>query len=655
MRSKSFAPQQIIGLILALGPFMPPALAQDGRAIYKKTIRGTALVRVRVSDTATSQGTCWVVDRPRKLLVTNYHVVGSAELVNVVFPVYADDKAFQNGRPLSNREDYQSKLGLTGRVLDTDTERDLAIIQLELLPEGVEELKLAGESAGPGDRVHSVGNPGASDAMWVHADGGVRAVYHKRWAYLVGKQTVRCNAWVLETQTPTNPGDSGGPMVNAEGEVVAVVSGGRAMYQGKPVQAMNWGVELREVRSFVEQTTRLLTPKTVADYLLRGERYLKRQRYSQATSDFNAALQLDTANARAYRLRGSLLRQKGDLETALADLNRAIDLDGKDAEAYFERGQAYWRQGKNSWDKAVADYTRAIQLNPGHALASNNRGVIHEFRGEFELAFVDYNQAIEKHSSFAQAYVNRADIYRKRGDFKQALADYDRAFQIAPSPYGVQQAALTYLDSNEPRVAVNLSLLLVKEFQVSDALTYRIQGLGYKGLGDATAAINSLSEAIKRDQTHAFTYFWRGQLYEEAGDSRALADYEKAVQLNAKLAVNLKTHQRRYLKVVNNIMETLQFHLHYETLTEQDEWYWYPETPPKGKALTVTVESGKTLLVEHGGYRVQGRRLRIWADAPQSGRQITTHKDKDVALCAKEYQSMKQMTFTYTFGTTANK
>src|SRR5438552_4030159 len=145
MTSRSFTPQGISALILALGLFVAPASADDVRTLYKKTIRGTALVTARLSDTATVQGTCWLVDKPRKLLVTNYHVVQNVEVVNVIFPAYADDKAFQNGRPLSGREDYQSKLGIAGRVLDTDTERDLAVVQLEVLPEGVEEVKLATE------------------------------------------------------------------------------------------------------------------------------------------------------------------------------------------------------------------------------------------------------------------------------------------------------------------------------------------------------------------------------------------------------------------------------------------------------------------------------------------------------------------------------
>ena len=55
-----------------------------------------------------------------------------------------------------------------------------------------------------------MGNPGASDAYWVYTSGAISQVYQKTIRY--NTQTVQ--ARVLETQSPINPGDSGGPVVN---------------------------------------------------------------------------------------------------------------------------------------------------------------------------------------------------------------------------------------------------------------------------------------------------------------------------------------------------------------------------------------------------------------------------------------------------------
>jgi len=72
----------------------------------------------------------------------------------------------------------------------------------------------------PGEVVYTIGNPGASDVLWVHSSGSVRQVAHLD--YKMGSQEV--NAWVVETQTPINSGDSGGPVVNGKIELVAINS-----------------------------------------------------------------------------------------------------------------------------------------------------------------------------------------------------------------------------------------------------------------------------------------------------------------------------------------------------------------------------------------------------------------------------------------------
>src|SRR5439155_25347536 len=99
----------------------------------------------------------------------------------------------------------------------------------------------------------------------------------------------------------------------------------------------------------------------------------------------------------------------------------------------------------------------------------------------------------------------------------------------------------------------------------------------------------------------------------------ALSDYNKVVELDAKVAEKLKTFNRRYVRVVNNTNEPLQVHVQYEELTEAGEWHWYPAAPPNGKPLTVTVEGGKTVLLQDGDDKVEGRRMRIWADGVKSG------------------------------------
>jgi len=102
---------------------------------------------------------------------------------------------------------------------------------------------------------------------------------------------------------------------------------------------------------------------------------------------------LDGKNAKAWRLRGDLLREAGgDLNRAAADLSKAIELDPQDAEAYELRGVVYTNQRR--LDRALADYDQAIKLKPDDAQAWSDRGVNYYLGGDNEKAIRDLSEAL---------------------------------------------------------------------------------------------------------------------------------------------------------------------------------------------------------------------------------------------------------------------
>jgi uncharacterized protein (TIGR03067 family) len=218
--------------------------------VYNRLVASSALVV-----TEEGFGTGWVVDRSKRLLVTNDHVVGSATQVVVVFPMH------DQGALVAERERYFDK-GLrvprgvkegvtkaTGKVIAWDIKHDLALIALDSLPEDATALPLAARSGAPGETVHSVGNPGASDALWVYTSGTIRQVYSKQFQHRISNKTVERNARVIETQAPINPGDSGGPVVNDAGELVGVVSSFR-----QDAQLLSICIDVGEVKAFLSAT-----------------------------------------------------------------------------------------------------------------------------------------------------------------------------------------------------------------------------------------------------------------------------------------------------------------------------------------------------------------------------------------------------------------
>ena len=68
--------------------------------------------------------------------------------------------------------------------------------------------------------------------------------------------------------------------------------------------------------------------------------------------------------------------------------------------AAYNRGISYIEKGE--FDKAIADYTEAIRLNPKNAKAYYNRGTSYAKKGEQDKADADFAKAKERTGHGAQ-------------------------------------------------------------------------------------------------------------------------------------------------------------------------------------------------------------------------------------------------------------
>ncbi|MEG3440421.1 toll/interleukin-1 receptor domain-containing protein, partial [Pannus brasiliensis CCIBt3594] len=112
-------------------------------------------------------------------------------------------------------------------------------------------------------------------------------------------------------------------------------------------------------------------------------------------------------SAEEFLDRGLAKYNSGDYQGAIADFDRAIQLQPDYANAYYNRGRAKYK----SEDKqgAIADNDRAIQLQPDLAGAYNTRGVAKYDSGDYPGALADYDRAIQLKPDYAEAYNNRGN------------------------------------------------------------------------------------------------------------------------------------------------------------------------------------------------------------------------------------------------------
>lgn len=395
--------------LLLLGLLTAPAPAADLSAneLYLQTLRSTAMVVVPLGDKA-SQGTGWLVDQERKLLVTNCHVVGGQKQVLVLFPVY------RNGQVISERNYYLKEAPrLRGRVIEENKGHDLAVIQLDALPQTVQPLKLATVRPRAKESVLLVGNPGSSPTLWVQTSGTIQAVSRDRIKVKFVEQELEARVEVMETKIPIRPGSSGGPVVAKNGEVIAVAS-------GVDNKTHVIGIDVSEVREILAEV-----------YNHEGLRHHNLGKFDLAVADYSAAIAINPADACAFHGRGMSNKRLEKYQEAIADCTQALQLDPKNFRTYNERGAAH--SFLDEYDSAIRDYSHAIRLNPDFALAYRNRGSSRALKGQWEDAISDYDTAIRLDRRDAKAFLKRSQAYAKLGDRAKSQEDYDEATQLDPS------------------------------------------------------------------------------------------------------------------------------------------------------------------------------------------------------------------------------
>ena len=168
----------------------------------------------------------------------------------------------------------------------------------------------------------------------------------------------------------------------------------------------------------------------------------------QAVGDANAQ---DPAT---WVLEGISKGEQGDLDGAVADFGRAIELDPGYALAYLNRGNARSFQGNS--EAAIIDFDRAVTLDPGNAEAFYNRGIAKASLGDYEAAIADYGSAIERDANHVSAYINRGIMQGVGGDYIGAISDFDRAIELDPNnaaAYSNRGTAKSHMDDHDGAMA----------------------------------------------------------------------------------------------------------------------------------------------------------------------------------------------------------
>ena len=274
-------------------------------------------------------------------------------------------------------------------------------------------------------------------------------------------------------------------------------------------------------------------------------------------------------NAESFLSNGLDKANQGDYEKAIEDYTRAIELQPDYFFAYYNRGLAYFKLRNNQ--SAIADYTKAIGIKSNNANAYFNRGLAYFKLGNNQSAIADYTKAIKLNDKYAYAYNNRGLAYFKLGNNQSAIADYTKAIEIDDRyAYAYNNRGIVHskLGNNQDAIAD-----YTKAIKLNDKYDYAYnnRGLAYFKLGNNQSAIADYTKAIEINDKYAYAYNNRGTVHSKLENyPDAIADYTKAITIKPNYTYVYFKRSLAYSKLGDN-QQAREDRQKFEELYQQQE------------------------------------------------------------------------------------
>lgn len=115
--------------------------------------------------------------------------------------------------------------------------------------------------------------------------------------------------------------------------------------------------------------------------------------------------------------------------------------DSNDAMAHYNLGLAYNK--KEMYNEEIAEYKKAIQINPDFAEAHHNLGTCYVHKGMLDEAMAEFTNALEINPNLAEAHNSLGAGCYHKGEYSLAIEHCDMAIRLG---YRVRSELLEALE-----------------------------------------------------------------------------------------------------------------------------------------------------------------------------------------------------------------
>lgn len=230
--------------------------------------------------------------------------------------------------------------------------------------------------------------------------------------------------------------------------------------------------------------------------------------------------------------------ESGYRDDAIKHSTAIIDTPGvppqRLAVAYYKRGRAY--PGRER-DKAIADYSKAIELNPRYADALVRRATAWRDAGEPHRAIDDYDKLLALDPKDADVLNDRGNAWRALHQIDRALQDYDKAIRLKPNHHIAffNRGNALMIKGEYQRAIADYDKAIRLNRDYDQAYIHRCYARAI--VGELEAALPDCERILSQWSFSADAREVRGFIHLKAGRlDAAIADYDVAIELNPKRA-----------------------------------------------------------------------------------------------------------------------
>ena len=265
---------------------------------------------------------------------------------------------------------------------------------------------------------------------------------------------LRDDSRYLQISAPVQPGNSGGPLLDASGHLVGIVTAKLdairlARFTGDIPQNVNFALKAEVARTFLDskgiayqtaRSDRQLSPADVGDIARLFTVHIECEQVATAPTASSAPLTTPGAGPVEGPKGTEPTRQQIDwclrsnkpspdfiIKGCTAWIQSGRDSVSNRALAFVSRGTAYYQKG--AFNRAISDFTEAIRLDPKNAVAFGIRGRAYSKKRNVDEAIADYTEAIRLNPKDDSAFYFRGEAYRQKADYDRAIADYTEAIR----------------------------------------------------------------------------------------------------------------------------------------------------------------------------------------------------------------------------------